>query len=238
MLLQVLLFWSPRGRFSGRSQEFLVLGQEPKPMACLAEGCALTRPCRAGAHGGAGGAGQRAGRAGQLPASSAACSRQRGAEGPGCAPPLVRLPAFFYLVRDSCSIALTMPLQPVRGFLVFVRAVCVRSFEMALQKMYPIRISSFFLLAFKALWRLFSPYNSAPGTACEQVFICRLVSFASPAFNLCFLPHDLLFCLAALGHHLTSVASHLCCTSACKWTPVLSPFSCCAQAGELLLLPA
>lgn len=123
---------------------------------------------------------------------------------------------FFYLVRDSCSIALTMPLQPVRGFLVFVRAVCVRSFEMALQKMYPIRISSFFLLAFKALWRLFSPYNSAPGTACEQVFICRLVSFASPAFNLCFLPHDLLFCLAALGHHLTSVASHLCCTSACK----------------------
>lgn len=148
----------------------------------------------------------RAGRAGQLPASSAACSRQCGAEGPGCAPPLVRLPAFFYLVRDSCSIALTMPLQHVRGFLVFVRAVCVRSFEMALPKMYPIRISSFFLLAFKALWRLFSPYNSAPGTACEQVFICRLVSFASPAFNLCFLPHDLLFCLAALGHHLTSVA--------------------------------
>lgn len=88
----------------------------------------------------------RAGRAGQLPASSAACSRQCGAEGPGCAPPPVRLPAFFYLVRDSCSIALTMPLQHVRGFLVFVRAVCVRSFEMALPKMYPIRISSFFFL--------------------------------------------------------------------------------------------
>lgn len=82
---------------------------------------------------------------------------------------------------------------------IFMKAVCVRSFEMSLQKTY-IRIGwgavFFFFLSllsrhFAAFFLsiLFSPWPNM-----QEVFFCRLLSFASPAFNLCFYSCDLLFC--------------------------------------------
>lgn len=68
-------------------------------------------------------------------------------------------------------------------------------------------------LTFQALCSLFSPYNSAPGTAREQFSPVALRALLLQLSILAF-SCDLLFCLAALGQQSKDNSSHLDSTSA------------------------
>lgn len=115
-------------------------------------------------------------------------------------------------------------------FWFFLRALCVRSFEMFLHRHSTLELDEELFLTFQALCSLFSPYNSAPGTAWEQFspedLLALLLQLSILAFSC-----DLLFRLAALGQQSKGSSCHLGSTSAPVWMPL---WVCSAVAPRLL----